>query len=165
MRRSSSLTESRSRSALSPIAAGWPLTVTRPSRISSSALRREAMPARARIFCSRSSLIRPALGVVMPGPWTQAEGAPPRARSPLHLGRGRRRLLLADRILAVFRRLPIGRGLRARDPLRLPGGLAALPILEGCRRLLALLELRRLAQEALLAVVFALLEQLAFARR
>src|SRR5271156_1745046 len=36
----------------------WPFTVTRPDLISSSAWRREAMPARAIIFCSRSSMGR-----------------------------------------------------------------------------------------------------------
>src|SRR5579859_2588416 len=47
---------SRSKSALLPISVtALPFTVTRPSRISCSALRREAAPARERIFCSRSS--------------------------------------------------------------------------------------------------------------
>src|SRR5271154_7294696 len=36
----------------------WPFTVTSPDLISSSAWRREAMPARAIIFCSRSSMGR-----------------------------------------------------------------------------------------------------------
>src|ERR1700724_782098 len=153
MRRSLSLTESRSRSALSPIPAGWPLTVTRPSRISSSALRREAMPARARIFCSRCSLIA--------RPWLPVENETLLALSPLHLGRcGRRSLLLAHRLLVVFRRLPIGRGLGAGDPLRLPGRFATLPVLRVCR-LPALVELRRFAQEALFRVVLLVLEQTA----
>src|SRR5688500_7964993 len=47
---------SRSGSALSPSPATRPLTVTKPCSMSSSALRREAMPARARIFCSLSSI-------------------------------------------------------------------------------------------------------------
>src|ERR1700688_3714719 len=157
MRRSSSLTEARSRSPLPPIGAGWPLTVTRPSRISSSPFRREAMPARARIFCSRSSLIGLALGVAVP--WTSwtagrqsVSGATPLV-SPFHLGPGRGRLFLANRTLVLLGRLPIGLEPRARDPLRLPGGFVAFPILQGFHRLLARVELRRLAQDAFLAVV------------
>src|SRR5436305_5223757 len=58
MRRESTLMASRSGSAFSPTSATLPLMVTRPSWISSSALRREvATPARARIFCRRSSLM------------------------------------------------------------------------------------------------------------
>src|SRR5947209_1406448 len=58
MRRESTLMASRSGSAFSPSPATLPLMVTRPSWISSSALRREvATPARARIFCRRSSLM------------------------------------------------------------------------------------------------------------
>src|SRR5947208_8010790 len=48
---------SRSGSALSPSPATLPLTVTSPCSISSSALRREATPARDRIFWMRSSLM------------------------------------------------------------------------------------------------------------
>src|SRR5262245_892874 len=64
---------SRSGSAFSPSAATRPLTVTSPSRISSSALRREAIPARARIFCRRSSLTAPHL----PGPPLPTPPFPP----------------------------------------------------------------------------------------
>src|SRR5438128_850192 len=52
----STLMWSRSMSALVPNSVMiWPLTVTRPWAISSSTLRREAMPAAAMIFCRRSS--------------------------------------------------------------------------------------------------------------
>src|SRR6476661_3420323 len=50
--------------ALSPSPATSPLTVTCPASIISSALRREAMPALARIFWSRSSLM--GLGLFLP---------------------------------------------------------------------------------------------------
>src|SRR4026209_1736650 len=54
---------SRSRSALLPSSVtGVPLTTTRLSRISSSAFRREARPARERIFCRRSSAISSLVG-------------------------------------------------------------------------------------------------------
>jgi hypothetical protein len=43
-------------SACSPSSARRPLTVTLPSRINSSASRREQTPARAMSFCSRSRL-------------------------------------------------------------------------------------------------------------
>src|SRR5580765_8405161 len=54
MRLSPTRIESFSGSARSPSFAGFPLTKTRPSRIHSSASRREAIPACARIFWIRT---------------------------------------------------------------------------------------------------------------
>src|SRR5215467_13656233 len=52
----STFTWSVERSALLPSSVTvWPFTLTRPWVISSSALRREAMPAAAMIFCRRSA--------------------------------------------------------------------------------------------------------------
>src|SRR4051812_5468856 len=121
---------SRSGSALSPSPATRPLTVTSPCSISSSALRREATPARARIFWMRSSLM------AFPSPGEASR----RLRLPLL----QLRHLAQEGLLAVL----AGDGLLAAsrvDPRHLgePGHLAGVA---GAEALLELLERRQVLQ-------------------
>lgn len=65
-------------SAVAPMVASFPLTVTRPARMSSSHFRRDAMPAWARIFWTRSFIVVP---VSAPGRRWRLGGCPLRGEA------------------------------------------------------------------------------------